>query len=100
MRLILLLALPCLLGAQLIPSGSPIPKGPNPPVVFLNGYQPSCSDSSFSGTFGNADQVLQGGQIASTFFDNCRIISPTSGRPTIEALGTAFGTFLRGLRYT
>jgi uncharacterized protein (TIGR03437 family) len=100
MRVALVLAVPCLLGAQLIPSGSPIPKGPHLPVVFLNGYQPSCSSSSFSSTFGNADQVLQAGQIASVFFDNCTIISPTSGRPTIEALGAAFGTFLRGLRYT
>jgi uncharacterized protein (TIGR03437 family) len=100
MRLALFFALPGLLGAQLIPSGSPIPKGPNPPVVFLNGYQPSCSGSSFSGTFGNADQVLQAGQITSVFFDNCTVTSPTFGRPTIEALGAAFGNFLRGLRYT
>jgi uncharacterized protein (TIGR03437 family) len=100
MRLVLFLALPCLLGAQLIPSGSPVPKGPNPPVVFLNGYQPLCSESSFSGTFGNADQVLQATQTSSVFFDNCTITIPTSGRPTIEALGAAFGTFLRGLRYT
>ena len=54
----------------------------------------------FPSTFGNADQVLQAGQIASVFFDNCTITSPTSGRPTIEALGAAFGTFLGGLRYT
>jgi uncharacterized protein (TIGR03437 family) len=100
MRLAVLFALPCLLGAQLIPSGSPIPKGPNPPAVFLNGYQPSCSGSSFAGTFANADQVLQAGQIASVFFDNCAIAGPTSGRPTIEALGAAFGTFLQSLRYT
>ena len=100
MRLAFLFAVPCLLGAQLISSGSPIPKGPHPPVVFLNGYQPSCSDSSFSSTFGNADQVLQASQIASVFFDNCTVTSTTSGRPTIEALGAAFGTFLRGLRYT
>src|SRR3954469_11421816 len=100
MRLSLFLALPCLLSAQLIPSGSPIPKGPNPPVVFLNGYQPSCSGSSFSGTFGNADQVLQAAQIASVFFDNCAVTSTSSGRPTIEQLGSAFGTFLHGLRYT
>jgi triacylglycerol esterase/lipase EstA (alpha/beta hydrolase family) len=100
MRLALFLALPCLLGAQLIPSGSPIPKGPNPPVVFLNGYQAFCTGSSFSATFANADQVLQAAQMASVFFDNCTITSPTSGRPTIEALGAAFGTFLSGLRYT
>ncbi len=34
------------------------------------------------------------------FFDNCTITSTTSAKPTIEALGAAFGTFLRGLRYT
>ncbi len=100
MRLALFLALPCLLGAQLIQPGSPIPKGSHPPAVFLNGYQPFCSGSSFSSTFGNADQVLQAKQITSVFFDNCTITGPTSGRPTIEALGAAFGTFLRGLRYT
>ena len=100
MRFALFLALPCLLRAQLIPSGSPISKGPNPPVVFLNGYQPSCTGASFSSTFGNADQVLQAARVKSVFFDNCTITSPTSGRPTIEALGAAFGTFLRGLRYT
>jgi uncharacterized protein (TIGR03437 family) len=99
MRLALVLALPCLLRAQLIPFGSPIPKGPNPPAVFLNGYQPSCTGASFSGTFGNADKVLQVAGIASVFFDNCAITSPTSGRPAIEELGAAFGSFLRGLRY-
>ena len=100
MRLALFLALPCLLGAQLIPSGSLIPKGPNLPVIFLNGYQASCAGSSFSSTFGNADQVLQAEHITSVFFDNCTVTSPTSGRPAIEALGAAFETFLRGLRYT
>lgn len=100
MRIALLLALPCSLRAQLIPSGSPISKGPNPPVVFLNGYQPSCTGTSFSSTFGNAGQVLQAAKTTSVFFDNCTITSPTSGRPSIETLGAAFGTFLRGLRYT
>src|SRR4051812_36309733 len=100
MRLALILALPCVLGAQLIPSGSPIPKDSHPPVIFLNGYQPSCTDSSFSSTFGNADQVLRAAQITSVFFDNCTITSSTFSRPTIETLGAAFGTFLRGLRYT
>src|SRR5947209_16390130 len=100
MRFALFLALPWLLNAQLIPSGSPIPKGPNPPVVFLNGYQPSCTGSSFSITFGNADQVLQAAEITGVFFDNCAITSPTSGGPPIKSLGAAFGTFLPGLRYT
>jgi uncharacterized protein (TIGR03437 family) len=99
MRLALVLALPCLLRAQLMPSDSPISKGPNPPVVFLNGYQPSCEDSSFSSTFGNAGQVLQAVGITSVFFDNCAFTSPISGRPSIEELGAAFGSFVRGLRY-
>jgi uncharacterized protein (TIGR03437 family) len=98
MRFLMLLALPCLLGAQLVPNGSPIPKGSNPPVIFLNGYQSPCAGSSFSGTFGNADKVLAASQIASVFFDNCSVSS--SGTPTIEALGIAFGKFLSGLRYT
>jgi uncharacterized protein (TIGR03437 family) len=100
MRLCFLLALPGLLGAQLIPSGSLIPKGPNPPVVFLNGYQLSCPSGGFSDTFGNADKVLETSQIASVFFDNCTVTSPVPGRPTIEALGAAFGTFLGSLHYT
>jgi len=100
MRLYLLILLPGLLSAQLIPSGSPIPKGPHPPVVFLNGYQVSCPSGGFSGTFGNADKVLEASQIASIFFDNCTVTSSTSSRPTIEALGIAFGNFLGALRYS
>src|SRR4051812_13016736 len=100
MRVAVLLAVPCLLHAQLIPSGAPISKGPNPPVVFLNGYQPSCSGANFANTFGNADQVLQAARITSVFFDNCAIKSPSSGRPSMEAVGAAFGGFLGGLRYT
>lgn len=100
MRFAFFLALPGLLGAQLVPSGSPIPKGPNPPVIFLNGYQLSCPSGGFSDTFGNADQILAASQIASVFFDNCTVASATPSRPTIEALGAAFGNFLSGLRYT
>jgi uncharacterized protein (TIGR03437 family) len=100
MRLALFLAVPCSLGAQLLLPGSPIPKGAHPPVVFLNGYQGTCGDSSFSSTFGKADQVLQAAQLTSLFFDNCTVAGATSGKPTIEALGAAFGAFLRGLRYT
>ncbi len=100
MRFGWLFALPCLLCGQLIPVGSPIPKGPNPPVVFLNGYQLSCSDSDFAGTFGKADQVLRASQIASVFFNNCAVAAQASGTPSIESLGIAFGQFLAGLRYT
>src|SRR5579863_1586194 len=96
MRLAVFLALPFALGAQLIPAGQPVPKGPNIPVVFLNGYQIDCGGSNFSGTFGNADAVLQANQIVTLFFDNCSV----PGKPSIEALGAAFGQFLAGLKYT
>jgi uncharacterized protein (TIGR03437 family) len=90
------LALPFTLGAQLIPAGQPVPKGPNTPVVFLNGYQIDCGGSNFAGTFGNADTVLQASQIVTLFFDNCSL----SDKPSIEALGIAFGQFLASLKYT
>jgi uncharacterized protein (TIGR03437 family) len=96
MRLFLLAFLPFTLGAQLVPAGQPIPLGPNTPVVFLNGYQIGCSGSSFSGTFGNADQVLQASQLVTLFFDNCTV----PNQPSIEALGIAFGKYLAGLKYT
>ena len=97
MRLALLLALPGILSAQLILSG-PIPKGPNPPVVFLNGYQLTCT-GDFAGNFGAADKLLQASSIVSLYFDNCSVGSLTN-RPSIEALGIAFGKFLSGLQYT
>ncbi len=75
-----------------------IPKGPNPPVVFLDGYQATCP-GSFNGTFGSADKTLQAAAIASVFFDNCTV-TVASGKPTIEAVAGAFGAFLAGLRYT
>jgi len=97
-RLALLLAMPLALSAQLVLSG-PIPKGPNPPVVFLNGYQNNCSGASFASTFDQADQLLQAHSIVSLFFDNCTV-GTAFNRPTIEALGIAFGQFLAGLKYT
>ena len=81
--------------AQLVPTGSPIPRRSKPPVVFLNGYQQDCAGSSFSGTFGTADQVLASAGVSSVFFDNCSI----TGRPPIETLGQEFGKFLAGLRF-
>jgi uncharacterized protein (TIGR03437 family) len=96
MRLILILALPALLGAQLIPAGQPVPRGPNPPVVFLNGYQTICTGTTFASTFGAADQLLQANSIVSLFFDNCTV----PNKPSLETLGAAFGTFLAGLKYT
>jgi uncharacterized protein (TIGR03437 family) len=83
------------LTAQLVPAGAPIPKGPNPPVVFLNGYQDSCSGSSFAGTFGAFDQILQRNNRATVFFDNCLF----PNRPFIEDLGNSFATFLAALKY-
>src|SRR5947208_1883407 len=96
MRLGLFLLFPGLLAGQLIPAGQPVPKGPNPPVVFLNGYQSTCSGVDFAGTFGTADKLLQANNLVSLFFDNCSV----PGRPTLEALGAAFGQYLASLKYT
>jgi uncharacterized protein (TIGR03437 family) len=82
--------------AQLIGSGQPIPRTTLPPVVFLNGYQEDCSGSSFSSTFGIADQVLQSNGEVSLFFDNCTL----PGQPPIETLGAAFASYLAALKYT
>jgi len=98
MRLALFFALPGLVSAQLVLSG-PVPKGPNPPVVFLNGYQIGCSGTDFASNFGAADKLLQASSIVTLYFDNCSVGS-VSNRPTIEALGLAFGKFLAGLQYT
>lgn len=100
MRLVFLLALPLFACAQLIPTGSPIPKGPNTPVVFLDGYQFGCTGgpSTFASNFAEADQVLQAANIPSVFFDNCTVSS--AQEPSIEALGIAFGNFLAGLKYS
>lgn len=83
------------LHAQLVPAGSPVPKRDKFPVVFLNGYQQDCNGTTFAGTFGKADSVLQANGQAVVFFDNCSV----AGRPVIEDLGTAFGNFLGGLKY-
>ncbi len=80
--------------AQLIPVGQPIPHTGKLPVVFVNGLQLNCG-SSFSNTFGIGDQILQANGEASVFFDNCTV----PGSPSIETLGSAFGTFLAGLKY-
>lgn len=90
-RIAALFAIPWLVGAQ------PIPRGPHNPVVFLNGYQLNCGAAATIATsFGNADVVLQANQIQSVFFDNCTI----PNKPSLEALGVAFGQFLAGLKYT
>ena len=82
--------------AQLIAPGMPVPRTAKLPVVFINGFQQICQNSSFSSTFGAADQVLQSNGEVSLFFDICSV----PGTPTIEDLGAAFGSFLSGLSYT
>lgn len=82
--------------AQLIPSGTPIPHTTLPPVVFINGYQFEGCPTTFAGTFGIADQVLQANGEVSLFFNTCSLPSTA----TIEDLGAAFATFLAGLKYT
>jgi uncharacterized protein (TIGR03437 family) len=82
--------------AQLIPAGSPVPRTTLPPVVFINGYQFEGCPTTFAGTFGIADQVLQANGEASLFFNTCSL----PGSATIEDLGAAFATFLASLQYT
>src|SRR5947209_19544067 len=81
--------------AQLIPVGQPIPRTSKPPVVFVNGLQNICANSSFSNTFAIGDQIVQANGEPSVFFDNCSV----PGNPSIETLGAAFGSFLAGLKY-
>lgn len=83
--------------AQLIAPGAAIPRTSKPPVVFVNGYQQSCP-GNFAGTFGAADQILQSNGEVSIFFDNCSVSG--AGKPPIETLGAAFGTFLTNLKYS
>jgi uncharacterized protein (TIGR03437 family) len=82
--------------AQLIPSGTPVPITTLPPVVFINGFQFEGCPSTFAGTFGIADQVLQSNGEVSLFFSTCSLPSTA----TIEDLAGAFATFLSGLQYT
>ena len=80
-------------------SPSAIPKGPNPPVVFLNGYQADCKSSTFAGTFGSFASVLLAQNRQSLFFDNCAYTTIAS-KPSIEELGNSLAAFLGSLRYT
>jgi uncharacterized protein (TIGR03437 family) len=82
--------------AQLIPSGTPVPITTLPPVVFINGFQFEGCPSTFAGTFGIADQVLQSNGEVSLFFSTCTLPSTA----TIEDLAGAFASFLSGLKYT
>jgi uncharacterized protein (TIGR03437 family) len=82
--------------AQLIPSGTAVPSTTLPPVVFINGYQFEGCPTTFAGTFGIADQVLESNGEVSLFFNTCSL----PGTASIEDLGASFGTFLTGLQYT
>lgn len=89
------------LSAQLIPAGQPVPKGPNPPVVFVNGYQAGCMGSDFASNFDQADQLMQANSIVTLYFDNCTVSAPAGQpKPDIPTVGAAFGKFLAGLKYT
>ncbi len=98
MRVGLLLGLLLALAAeaQLIPSGTPVPVTTLPPVVFINGFQFEGCPSTFAGTFGIADQVLQSNGEVSLFFSTCSLPSTAS----IEDLAGALATFLGSLQYT
>ena len=69
--------------AQLITNTQAIPRTGKPPVVFVNGYQNDCGGTTFRGTFGTADQVLQSDNRVSIFFDTCSV----ADHPPIEELG-------------
>ncbi|HXJ38059.1 MAG TPA: hypothetical protein VNH18_02205, partial [Bryobacteraceae bacterium] len=99
MRFAAIFLLPGLLTAQLITNTQAIPKGPNPPVVFINGYQNTCP-GDFAGTFATADKVLQASNIVSLFFDNCSLGSTGPLRPSLEAEGVALGQYFASLKYT
>jgi uncharacterized protein (TIGR03437 family) len=90
-----LIVLAPILHAQLIPAGQPLPRKAKPPVVFLNGYQPFCSETPFATNFGKFDQLFQATGRVTAFFDNCTL----NGKPPIEQVASAFAAFLSALRY-
>src|ERR1700694_4751727 len=96
-RVLLLPLVFCLMAsAQLIPVGTPLPKTPNPPIVFVNGYQYTCgSTTQFADTFGKFDQFLQTSNRVSVLFDNCNY----TPKPALEDLGNQLATFLTALKY-
>src|SRR5260370_10500125 len=81
--------------AKVISPDQPVPRTTSPPVVFVNGYQNDCGNSSFANTFGIADQVLHASGNLSLYFNNCTV----AGKSSIERLGTSFGAFLSSLKY-
>ena len=84
------------LPGQLIPVGLTIPPTAMPPVVFVNGYQSTCTANQFADNFGKFDQLLQATGRVSVFFDNC--LYPT--KPSIAELGNNLGRFIAGLKYS
>jgi uncharacterized protein (TIGR03437 family) len=99
--LLLLILIPGCVFSQLIPAGQPVPKGANPPVVFLDGYQSGCTGGNdFPSNFTAADKLLQANSIVTLYFGNCTVAAQTGSQPDIETLGKAFGTYLAGLKYT
>jgi uncharacterized protein (TIGR03437 family) len=80
---------------QIVTDINAIPNTGKPPVVFVNGYQRTCSGTTFSGTFGAADKILQPDNRVSLFFDICS----KNDHPPIEELGNRLGDFLRSLKY-
>jgi len=74
----------------------PLTRGPNPPVVLLNGYQLICSATpvNSSDTFGRLEQLLTESGREVRFFDNC-----LQRRISIERLGQALGAYLADMKY-
>ena len=60
----------------------------------MNGFELNCATSTFSKSFGVADQVLQNAGKKTYFFDYCSVFGVNS---SIEDLGDSFGKFLNGL---
>ena len=78
---------------QLVTDVTAIPNTGRPPVVFVNGYQRTCSGATFAGTFGRpttCSKLMLAYRYSSITAPN---ESPTN-HPPIETLGNAFGRFL------
>ena len=97
-----MLALPLLQSsaqAQLLPAGTPVPNTTLPPVVFINGYQfEGCSGTTFAGTFGIADQVLQSNGEVSLFFNTCIQIERTRSEQHVSSRWAGRNSIVDGCR--
>jgi uncharacterized protein (TIGR03437 family) len=69
--------------------------GQRTPVVLVDGYHLICQSDNLvsSQDFGELEQRLTGEGVQVVFFPTCRF----SGKPSIEDLGNALGTTVRGL---